>query len=271
MRRRRAPMAGPVAVAREVLTSRGITEPEQIDLPAILADHRLVLRRARLANAEGRLVRSGRHGVVTIDESAFQSEKWRFVGAHELGHHRLHEHRAELACFPKVGATREERSRSFLDEQGASDFAVELLTPAAMVAAHDEVRASPAARARAIAQGFGVSLPVAALRVLDFTKEPCAVAYAEAGQVLWCTATRGFAVKVKEPMEVPGESCAARVGAGKGAARVVGASVWGEARGVAEVWEEAMGIAGFDAVVTVLWHGEVVEKAKPRRARAMAR
>ncbi len=245
MRRRRAPMARPAALARQVLEQRGIREPSQIDLLALADDLRVVLRRARLGNAEGRLVRCGRCGVVTIDEGAFLSEKWLFVLAHELGHLLLHEHRAELACFLKKGATREAKSRSFLDEEGASGFGVELTMPASMVEPRYDRGASPAERARALASTFGMSLPVSALRMLDFTEEPCAVAYAEAGRLAWCTATRAFGVKVRD---------GARVSGAVGEERVVRASAWGEAGEVRELREHAMAIPGFDAVLTVMWH-----------------
>lgn len=259
----RAPFPKPVLAARHVLATRRITSPEQIDLEALLDDFRIKLLRRAIANAEGRLVRSGRRGVMSIDERAFASEKWRFVLGHELGHFILHVLRDELLCFPKADATREEKSRRWLDEEAASQFGVELLTPAAMIAARDDRGASIMERASAIAATFAVSLPVAALRVLDFTDRPCAVASVERGVVQWCTAKKGFGVNVPTRVPVPEGSAAWEVGRDlpegqSGLQMRVDASVWGEDRkGIGALREHAVGLAPFDAVITVLEHGAI--------------
>jgi hypothetical protein len=245
-------MALPVAMAREALGLRRITTPCAIDLLALADDLRLFVRRAAIGNAEGRLVRSGRQGVVTIDLAAFLSEKWRFVLAHEIGHFLLHEHRYDLMCFPKAGASRADKSRTYLDEQGASDFAVELLMPRAMIDALRLAGVPLPVCVRILAETFGVSLPTAALRALELTEEPCAIAYSEAGRVAWCTATRAFGVDVAKGTRVPGVSGAREAYAD---GQVVAARAWGRATtGVNELRAHAMPIPGFDAVVTVLRH-----------------
>jgi hypothetical protein len=262
MRRRRTPFERAVRAAERVLALRGIRAPEDIDLEAIIADHHIALRRSAIGNAEGRLVRSGRRGVMTIDDLAFRSEKWRFVGAHELGHFVLHEYLAELFCFPKKDAARDEKSRGFLDEMAASCFGVELILPAAMVRPRYEATASPLERARSLARAFGVSLPTTALRVLDFTDEPCAVAYSEKGIVSWCTATPAFAVNVAERSRLP-EGC--------GAERAVHAKVWGRtSAGVEEVREASVKLEPFDAMVTLLWHAQPESEYERRKVKCSA-
>jgi len=249
VKRHRPPFPSAAAAAREVLALRGIRTPDAIDLEALAADFRITLRRMAIGNAEGRLVRCGRRGVITIDELAFLSEKWRFVMAHELGHFLLHEHRLDLSCFPKKSATPEERSRSFLDEDAASGFASVLLLPDDMVNERLDRRASPMDRAKTLASAFGVSLPVAALRSFDFTDEACAVAYVEKGVVVWCTAKRAFGVTVPKRAEMQGRGDAVE------GARVVRAGEWGEAiAGVEKLYEESVVLAPFDAKVTMLWH-----------------
>lgn len=260
MKRWRAPFERPVEEARHVLASRGIRSPEEIDLEALLDDFRIKLLRRPLGNAEGRLVRSGRRGVMVIDERAFESEKWRFVLGHELGHFILHVLRDEMACFPKGNATRDEKSRAFLDEEAASHFAVELLVPAAMLADRDDRSASLMERAQAIARVFGVSLPTAALRVLDFTDSPCAVAYVERGVIRWCTAKKGFGVNVKTRAPVREGAAAALVNRDRtldesGLHMRVDASAWGEdTMGVGVIREHAVGLPPFDAAIVVLEH-----------------
>jgi Zn-dependent peptidase ImmA (M78 family) len=247
MRRRRAPFPRVVLAATEVLALRGIATPEELvaGLEDIAADLGVMVRRAAIGNAEGRLVRSGWRGVITIDESAYLSEKWRFVLAHELGHFLLHVMRQELLCFPKANATREDRSRSFLDEEGASGFGVELTQPGKMVRPRYDFGASPMQRARTIASVFHVSPVTAALRVLDFTDEPCAVVYAERGVVKWCTATNAFRVNVANGSRVPH------------GARVVDASAWGRpSGGVTEVRADGVELAPFEASVGMVWHRE---------------
>jgi len=261
MKRHRAPLARAVTAAREVLSNRGIATPDEIDLEALVADFRIAFRRAPIGNAEGRLVRAGRRGVMTIDERAFASERWRFVAAHELGHFVFHVLRSDLSCFRKKGATREERGRSFLDEEAASNFAAELLLPEAMVRERYDAAASPMERARAWASTFGVSLPTAALRTLDFTDAPCAVAYVEAGIIAWCTATKAFGVAVPKKGKV----------ATVEGAREAAHGGWGEvAEGIGRVHEHTVSLAPFDASVTMLWH-EAVEVGAKRSVRRRGR
>ncbi len=248
MNRRRAPFPRSVAAAREVLALRDIRTPEEIDLEALLDDFCVTLRRAPIGNAEGRLVRAGRRGVMTIDVRAFDSEKWRFVLAHELGHFLLHVDRDDLTCFPKRGATRDDKSRIFLDEEAASGFAAALLMPDEMVRERYDASVTPMERARRMASTFGVSLPTAALRVLDFTDEPCAVAYAEAGVVGWCTATKAFGVTVPKHARVEDSH-------GDGAVRAAEAATWGKVSGrVERVHSQTHVLSPFDATVTLLWH-----------------
>jgi hypothetical protein len=250
MKRRRAPLARAVAAAQQVLEIRGVRTPEEIDLEAIAVDLGAQVRRGAIRNAEGRLVRSGRNGVITIDVLAYLSEKWRFVLAHEIGHILLHEYREKLDCFLKKTAPPEERSRSYLDEKAASDFGVELFLPTGMVRPRYDRAATPMDRARSLAACFGASPVTAALRTLDFTEEPCAVAYSEGGTVRWCTATRAFGVNVPDLARAP------RAG-GAGRARAVDAEVWGRACAGVEVealYEASVTLEPFDAMVTMLWH-----------------
>jgi hypothetical protein len=72
------PLARAVVAAQEVLALRGIDSPEETDLFALADDHRIKVRRETIGNAEGRLVRSGRRGVMTIDRLAFASEKFAY-------------------------------------------------------------------------------------------------------------------------------------------------------------------------------------------------
>jgi len=254
MRRRRAPLLRAVLAAKEALALRGIRSPDEIDLEAIAADLRVDVRRRAIGNAEGRLVRSGRRGIISVDHSAYASEKWRFVLAHELGHFLLHEYVEELFCFPKKDATREEKSRSFLDEHAASSFGVELVLPEEMVRPRYDAGAPPMERARALAATFGISLPTTALRVLDFTDEPCAVAYSERGAVAWCTATKAFDVTVREDARLP-------EGARSGERRSVRAETWGRAaEGIEALIEESVKLEPFDAIVTILSHERRCEK-----------
>jgi hypothetical protein len=251
MKRRRATLPRAAAAAYDVIHSRGITTPEQIDVEKLVADFWIKLRRAPIDNAEGRLLRAGSRGVVTVDVQAFLSEKWRFVIAHELGHFLLHEWREDLTCFPKKNATREDKSRSFLDEEAASGFASTLLMPDGMVRERYDGGATPMERATLLAKAFGVSLPMAALRMLDFTEEACAVAYVEAGVVGWCTATKAFGVNVGKRVEV------GRM-AGGGETRTVDIAAWGKAaKGVGRVYEQTVALTPFDASVTVLWHDAI--------------
>ena len=161
-----------------------------------------------LENEEAHLIRGGGRGIVCIARRVWETGARRFPFAHELGHWLLDRTHDDLARFTSLRPT--ERSPQL--ESAASDFAGLLLVGRARLSLRGwDVRAPGLDAVRAIAAACSVSAPVAALRVLQMTDAPRAVALSVAGRVAWWAETAAFGARVRSGRAVPAESAAARL------------------------------------------------------------
>ncbi|WP_160174504.1 ImmA/IrrE family metallo-endopeptidase, partial [Archangium violaceum] len=93
----------------------------------LIANHLNVLvKRRAIQQEEGRLLRAGNHGVIVVSEAAFNSSKWRFVVAHELGHFLRHPASDNFSVCTDGNLGDYASSGR---ETEANDFASELLMP----------------------------------------------------------------------------------------------------------------------------------------------
>jgi hypothetical protein len=177
------------AVAHQALFRR----PGEIDLAVVVAAHGGVLVHGRLDRGEGAMLRTPAGAVLTVDERLEGTPHGLFIAAHEAGHLVLH---------PDVGLSawcRVVSGSFFQREIDASDFGSRVLTPGPLVEAW--LRAAEATLgahgltlhvARAFADVFRVSLPVALLRLVARVEEPLAAVCTREGVVRWWSATNAF-------------------------------------------------------------------------------
>ena len=201
--RRPAPEAEE-AVAR-VRRERDLVALEDIDVVLVGAHYGLVPQVADLENEEAHLVRMGARGIVCIARRLWEAGAWRFAYAHELGHWLLDDGHDDFArCTTERGERVRGARRSV--ESLMSDFAGLFVCPGDEVAARWNVETPGLEDVVAIANGCGVSVEVSALRVLQMTKAPRAVAVSRAGVVEWWAETEGFGARVRAARAVPAGS-----------------------------------------------------------------
>jgi Zn-dependent peptidase ImmA (M78 family) len=208
--------------ARRVLRLAGVRSAEDIEMDLIAADYGLCSIPKRLPDHEGNLVRlgdSGR-GLVAIDEALFGTPWGRFILAHELGHHLLHEgHDLALACSALTGPTA--RGDYYRREREADVFAVELVLPEALFGPLVGDAAPTLDRLRVLADGFRTSLAATALRAIDFAVAPCAAVLSHRGLVVKHAATEAFPLTLVRGFALGPEAIAG----GDGATRAPASSV----------------------------------------------
>ena len=177
------------AAARAVLAYYGIDQVEQIKLRDITFDQELKVKQRLIRGAEGRLVRTGPKGVVTVNQAIREPGKKRFVIAHEFGHYKMHQEQALFSC-DEAAFMAWHRSRP--QEVEANVFAAELLMPEAIFrkAAHGQkVRFETI---KALADDFRVTLTAATLRYAMLDIVPCAVIFSKDGKVAWYKCSESF-------------------------------------------------------------------------------
>lgn len=157
----------------------------------------------------------------------------RFSLAHELGHYHIPSHQdaaATLSCADRDMRAR--RSDAARREWEANDFATELLMPGARFGADVGSRAATfrTVAALAAADMYDVSLTAAAWRLVETTREACALVVSAGGQVEWVVHSSAWKYLLAERRRpLPSGSAAAAVVGGEAAnpdAEEVNAGVW---------------------------------------------
>lgn len=224
----REPKAAAVEAVERVRRELRLTHLEDIDVVLIGAHYGLVPIVRDLENEEAHLIRAGARGIVCIARRVWDAGAWRFPFAHELGHWLLDDGHDDLA---RVTASQKTSARRAV-ESSASDFAGLLLVPEDAVHARWRLDEPSLETIVAVAAACAVSAPVAALRVLQMTKAPRAVALSVAGRVEWWAETAAFGARVRAGRAVPAGSHAATLhdarpsGVGESwGARVAGSAV----------------------------------------------
>lgn len=182
-------------LAREVLWECGVDEPSKIDPLVVAGRRRIDVVIGRLDGAAAQILRHGERAIIRVSDQIVQLGRLRFTVAHELGHfllgHRIPDHldAAMQAPFAKH------------QEREADVFATEFLMPEAWVRPMCAEGVSFAV-IDAISHGFGVSTVAAAVRYVELTSAPCAVAYSDAGRVAWAKRSATFPSRIPEQLEI---------------------------------------------------------------------
>jgi hypothetical protein len=238
----REPCARAVAMAARVAGELALETLDDIDVVLIGAHYGLTPVVRDLENEEAHLVRAGSRGLVCIARRVWETGAWRFAYAHEIGHWLLDDANAhdDLARLTSKRPTSARRGV----ESAASDFAGLLVVPP-RVGARWDLGAPGLGTVGTIARACGVSVQVAALRVLQMTRAPRAVAVSVAGRVEWWAETAAFGARVRAGRAVPEGSAAAKLHDAR-------------CEGVADSWDagrvagSAVRVEGGDVVVSWL-------------------
>ncbi len=194
------------AVAR-VRRELRIESLADIDVVLIGAHYGLVPLVRDLENEEAHVISAGSRGVVCIARRLWESGAWRFAYAHEVGHWLHDRGHDDFARITAQGKTSARRSH----ESFANDFAGLLLVPGDVVTARWDLDEPDLGTVQRVAEACSVSVATAAIRVLQLTRAPRAVAMSRAGRVEWWAETAAFGARVRAGRAVPAGSAAARL------------------------------------------------------------
>ncbi len=231
-----------------------IRHPHEIDVELIAAHLNVLVSRMPLQHEEGRLLRTRSHGIINVSDVAYQSLKWRFVVAHELGHFLRHpDHDAYAAC-----------TRGDLSDYGggreteANDFASELLMPAFLFAPRCDRSRPSLVDVGNIAKEFNTSLTATALRFVLLAPEPCAVVHSTLGVVDWLDWSPNFVPSIRRGTRLDERTYAGDIFAGRDvadrAAQVDG-DAWSTSPRAADLdlFEHSRRVST-TSVLSFLWH-----------------
>lgn len=181
-------MPDPAVKARRVLETKNITGIPALALHDIAKSEKIRVHMEAFPDEpefSGELIFKGDRRAIIVNTHIRSPQRHTFTFAHELGHHFL-EHAptyeqddaAGILCTAegiKTGSSKMERE--------ANAFAVELLMPESRFLPMMLGAAFDFALVKNLARQFKVSKQACAYRILDFTREQCAVLYSEYGRI----------------------------------------------------------------------------------------
>jgi len=251
--RRPAPLA--VKDARDLVRRLSIQRASEIDIELIANYCGLLVERRPLTQEEGRIVHSGGVGLITVSERAYQSAKWRWVIAHELGHFHRH---PTIDQYALCTATDLNAGGGTGRESEANDFAAELLLPESLFKKRCDCNHPGLKEVRALAEDFQTSLTATAMRFVYFAPEPCAVVQSTGSVVDWCAWSGNFRLGIRKGTRLSMKTYAGDLFAGRAVgdySQQVDGEAWSDSEWAAEVdlFEHSTKISS-NSVLTMLWH-----------------
>ncbi len=173
--------------ALELVARFGIVSPDQIELEDIAFHFGADVVVGGLSGAVARMSRVGERTVIRVADTSDLGLK-RFSMAHEIGHLLMHD-----GCMKTCDQADLENWRAKGEQEAeANAFAAELLMPSTLALRSCEVSPVSIKLIRSIAKDFRASITATAIRFVELTSEPCAVAHSGDGVIDWVIPNKHF-------------------------------------------------------------------------------
>lgn len=240
-------------LARKVYQELQLRHLLEISIEGIAYARGARVEYAKLEGAQGRLVRRGRTAFLTVSDRIEYPERRRFVIAHELGHHELHEKVMQLdVCDEK----KIDEVYDQATEREANAFAAEFLMPQSLWKKHVDVKKPTLDIIATLARDYTVSLTSAAIRFVVLSDERCALAFVKGGRVEWSVASADQWPRVQRGHTIGSYTLAYDYwdkGSVKDEPEGVPAHAWFDRSDVDDVIEHVRPMPRLNAALVLLW------------------
>jgi Zn-dependent peptidase ImmA (M78 family) len=243
------------ARAAAIIKSLQIRNPDEIFIRDISMERGALVRERYLEGSEGRLVRKGKIGIITVNESLSEEGRKRFAIAHELGHFELHSDSQLVFC------TEEDMylwNESKGQEIEANEFAASILMPHDIFSRYCKNHSPNMNTISEIAHEFRTTLTATALRYAQVSPEACAVVVCKEGKIKWYKKSGSFDFHVKVGEKLSPYTHAFDYFDGLDLPQRperVPAYAWlaGDVDADAEIVEHSLALGGYGVVLSLLW------------------
>jgi Zn-dependent peptidase ImmA (M78 family) len=179
-----------VSRAIQLWTRYAFGSPAELVLEDLALALGVLVMEAPLDQADARLIRKGRRGLVRLKADIAEPGRKRFALAHELGHWLLHKELSQIrACTDQNMVAKYKASAP---EVEANYFAAELLMPEKLFTPRLKKSRPSFELIRALAAEFGTSLTATAIRCAEVTDDYWAIVVSENGTVKWWRGSENF-------------------------------------------------------------------------------
>lgn len=254
------------AKARAILSELDLRHPCDMDIEDIAWGARKILvKEEDLIGTEGRLVKLGDSGIISVRAEIPEAGRRRFVIAHEIGHFEMHKADENQLNLCAQSDLEYEYHGSRPEEKEASAFATELLLP-------EDVFGQPARNGeigfnlvRKLADEFDTTLTLTAMRLMQFTSYRAALIASENGKIKWARLSSTFGFPIPYRAALDEGTIAAEVHAAKEApakSQLVLASSWIKNPRVdpdKSMREECLWLGRYGTALSLIWMEQDVE------------
>jgi len=192
-------MIEPTATPDVVLSTLGITEPQDIDIEAIAYACGALITREPLSGCEANIIGVGDRAVITVNSTSIETRQ-RFSAGHELGHWMRDRGQSAFGCSDRQ---MESEWTANNPETRANRFASDLLLPKSMFVPLAKGKPITTDSVSALAAVFRMSRTATAMRLVEHGSFPAIIAYYEAGQKKWSIPKRGEVPFYLKPSDLP--------------------------------------------------------------------
>lgn len=218
--------------AEQMLVELGITEPRDIDLPAIAFCVGAEVQYRRLVGCEAQIIGFRERAIIYVDERV-KNPRRKFSTGHELGHWHHHRGQSFVCRSDDIGKATDPRSKDA--ERLADAYSGDLILPPFMI----EPRLGPLGDISlegivAVAQQFSASLTATAIRIMRMTRQPLILISQDLAGKHWQWPSIGAGtLKVRPDIDLRSSATVSLAGSNKiGPARKEPANYWFDRRHV---------------------------------------
>ncbi|GJL59728.1 MAG: hypothetical protein NPIRA03_25850 [Nitrospirales bacterium] len=193
--------------ARSIIHEYRIRTPKEIDVEGIAALKNVCVREDILEGCEGRLVRKGNCGIITVNTNTREVGKKRFTIGHELGHFELHgKKNSSFICSKKD--VQPLGSFNVSPETEANEFAAELLMPEDMFKPQCAQTSPSLNHIQSLAYDFQTTLTATALRYIQYCPYRCAIVVSKENKIKWAKESEDFGYRLESGQKLHPDSWA---------------------------------------------------------------
>ena len=182
----------PISAAIELRASIGWVHPSDFTLDIVADSLGICVKEIPIEGSQGRIIRNGNYGVISINSNISYQPSKNFIIAHEIGHFILHK---DLIVCSDTHKTLSEWHKKGPQETEANDFASELLMPLNQYCLNVKGKKMGLALIEDVSCYFNVSKLSAFIKYVSHGDYPVMVIFMENGLIKWKKCSSDFPFK----------------------------------------------------------------------------
>ena len=191
--------------AKEILDLIGYEDISDISMEDLMCGFDIIYKEEELNNSDGKIIRGSFRTLIKVNKSIISKQRKRFVAAHELGHHFLHEilelHSDNTNTLNWFNV--EKQAQRGLQEYEANDFASELLMPEIVFRDFIKNKSFGPHLIKDISTRFRTSLTSVIFRMLTLDIAPIFVVFISNGKVHYWRKSNDLKVWIPDITKLP--------------------------------------------------------------------